>query len=69
MTTLACAGFAAGPATAQEWKFVNATSVADTVGSISGRVNAAIPDPRNPNVMYVGTDGGRRPMIEKPGIR
>jgi hypothetical protein len=44
----------------QKWSFANATSVVELNGSIvAGRVNAAISDPRYPNVMYIATDGAR----------
>lgn len=49
-----------GPAEAHNWRPVNATTVLRPDGNrISGRVNAAVADPRNPDVMYIATDGGR----------
>lgn len=40
------------------WQFVNVTSVQTSV-RLAGRVNAAVADPQNPNVMYIATDGAR----------
>ena len=39
------------------WQFVDVTSVQASV-RLAGRVNAAVADPKDPNVMYIATDGG-----------
>lgn len=41
------------------WQFVNVTSVQVNRERLAGRVNAAVADPNDPNVMYIATDGAR----------
>ncbi len=58
--TLGVSGAEAEP----RWQFVNVTSVLPMGAHaherlLSGRVNAAVPDPKDLNVMYIATDGGR----------
>jgi hypothetical protein len=50
---------AQGTGAAETWTFVNATSVLANGKLLAGRVNAAVSDPRNPEVMFVATDGAR----------
>ena len=44
---------------AHAWTFLNATSVSYNGSYVAGRVNAAVQDPSNPNVVYIATDGAR----------
>ncbi len=46
-------------AKAQTWTAVNASSIKTGTKIKSGRVNAAGQNPSNPNIVYLGTDGGR----------
>ena len=52
-------GLVATIAAAQTWNFLDATSVSRNGTFVSGRINAAVQDPKNPNVVYVATDGAR----------
>jgi photosystem II stability/assembly factor-like uncharacterized protein len=47
------------PAPPPQWEFVNVTSVQTRGERLAGRVNAAVADPNDPNVMYIATDGAR----------
>jgi hypothetical protein len=47
-----------GAEAGRPWQFVNVTSVQARV-RLAGRVNAAVADPQDPNVMYIATDGAR----------
>jgi photosystem II stability/assembly factor-like uncharacterized protein len=50
-----------GAEAGRPWQFVNVTSVqgGQSYGCLAGRVNAAVADPQDPNVMYIATDGAR----------
>jgi hypothetical protein len=63
ITTIAAMAFLAtgteyGNASNQ-WQFVNVTSVDNSGKRLAGRINAAVQDPNDPNVMYIATDGAR----------
>ena len=47
------------PTPPPQWQFVNVTSVQVNGVRHAGRVNAAVADPQDPNVMYIATDGAR----------
>lgn len=56
----AAAAIATGPAMAQfTWQPVAPRSVQGSNGVLAGRINVAVPDPADPNVMYIATDGAR----------
>ena len=57
---LAAALALAGESAAQfAWRPAAPTSIQSNAGVVAGRVNVAIPDPADANVMYVATDGAR----------
>jgi photosystem II stability/assembly factor-like uncharacterized protein len=47
------------PTPPPQWQFVNVTSVEVNRELHAGRVNAAVAEPNDPNVMYIATDGAR----------
>lgn len=59
IAAVTCLVVGPAPAADQKWSFVDATSVNDNGTRLAGRVNEAVPDPRDPNVMYIATDGAR----------
>jgi photosystem II stability/assembly factor-like uncharacterized protein len=49
----------ARPTPPPQWEFVNLTTVQARRERLAGRINAAVADPRDPNIMYIATDGAR----------
>ena len=60
LAAIAILALGVSPAEAgRPWQFVNVTSIEVSGERHAGRVNAAVADPNDPNVMYIATDGAR----------